>query len=202
MAFDLDQWKASIQHLVDNIVADPERALQRAGTTSLYTLLLGSTMLPVINAYAVDPATTMSALIGLAGGLGANLAANLIQRKYDDQQPTAIVIQEAQDPILAPAYELLAREIGVFAIAAEALTKAGQLTVLDQLRAELSHFGKLNLLPSNNVAAHQAGTGNAIGGISSGSTGPTVSGSVSSGRDTNIATSLTITNVGADKPSS
>lgn len=199
MAFELDQWKDHVRRLVAEIAADPAQALQRAGTTSLYTLLLGSTMIPVISAYLTEPATTISTLVAFAGGLGANLAANLIQRKYDDQQQTTVVVQEAQDPNLAPAYEFLARQIGVFGLAAEALNRAGQAAVLDRLRDELAQLGKLDLLPANHATANQSGTGSAMGGITSGSSGPTVSG-VSSGRDTNIATSLTITNQGSDKP--
>jgi hypothetical protein len=200
MAFEIEQWKDEIRHRVAEIAADPTGALQRAGAKSLYGLLLGSTMLPVIAAYTTDPATAMSALIGIAGGLGANLAANLIQRKYDDTEPVVVVVDEAENPNLAPAYEHLARETGVFPMAAEALTRAGQIAVLEQLRAELARLGKLDLLPPTSLTTHQSGTGNAMGGVTSGSSGPTITGPVSSGRDTNIATSLTITNVEPDKP--
>lgn len=200
MAFEIEQWKDEIRRRVADIATDPAGALQRAGAKSLYTLLLGSTMLPLITAYTTDPATAVSALVGVVGGLGANLAANLIQRKYDDTEPTVIVVDEAERPDMAPVYEQLARATGVFSMAAEAFVRAGQTAVLEQLRAELRELGKLDLLPSASLTASQSGTGNTIGGITSGSSGPTISGSVSSGRDTNIATSLTITNVEPDQP--
>src|SRR5262249_51289435 len=79
MPFDLTTWRADIRALVDDFARDPHGALNRTGVHSLYGFLIGSTILPVAAAYAHEPASAISALIGVAGGLGANLLANLAQ---------------------------------------------------------------------------------------------------------------------------
>src|SRR5258706_2295642 len=101
MPFDLASWRAELRALVADFARDPKGALSRAGVNSLYGFLLGSTILPIAAAYAHEPASAISALIGVAGGLGANLIANLAQRKYDAANALAVAAAEAQGGELA-----------------------------------------------------------------------------------------------------
>src|SRR5262245_26126930 len=55
MAFDLAVWRAETQQIITDFAHDPRAALARAGTNTLYGMLLGSTLLPLVAAYASDP---------------------------------------------------------------------------------------------------------------------------------------------------
>ena len=137
MPFDPATWRAETQQIVSEIARDPQAALARAGTSTLYGMLLGSTILPIVAAYAADPNGALVALMGVAGGLGANLIANLVQRKYDGANALALATQEAQVGALAPLYTKLAEELGVVPLAERALADAGQTAALAQLREEI-----------------------------------------------------------------
>lgn len=137
MAFDLAVWRAESQQIITDFAQDPRAALARAGTNTLYGMLLGSTILPVVAAYTADPKSAMAALLGATGGLGANLIANLVQQKYDGANGLAIATQEAQAAELTPVYGKMAEALQVVPIAERALADAGQITMLEQLRAEL-----------------------------------------------------------------
>jgi hypothetical protein len=163
MAFDLAAWRAETQQTVADFARDPRAALARAATNTLYSMLLGSTILPVVAAYATEPTAALAALIGVAGGLGSNLVANLIQQKYDGANGLAIATQEAQDAELAPIYQKLAQELQVIPLAERALTDAGQMAVLEQLRTELRELNAASRT-HNQAISGNARVGTAIAG--------------------------------------
>lgn len=171
MPFDLATWRAETQQIVTEMARDPQAALARAGTNTLYGMLLGSTILPIVAAYAADPNGALVALMGVAGGLGANLIANLIQRKYDDANALALATQEAQGGALAPLYKKLAEELEVVPLAERALAEAGQTAALAQLREEIKRLnapGRThNLSIGDNAQVGTAIAGDVHGNITS-----------------------------------
>lgn len=171
MPFDLATWRAETQQIVTDIARDPQAALARAGTNTLYGMLLGSTILPVVATYAADPNGALVALMGVAGGLGANLIANLVQRKYDDANALALATQEAQQGPLAPLYQKLAEELGVVPLAERALADAGQTEALAQLREEIRRMSAPsrthNLSIGQNAQVGTAIAGDVHGNITS-----------------------------------
>lgn len=169
MAFDLAAWRSETRQLTTDFARNPRAALARAGTNTLYGMLLGCTILPVVAAYAADPKGAMAALIGVAGGLGANLVANLVQQKYEGANALAIATQEAQSADLAPTYQRLAQELQVIPMAEQALEDAGETVVLEQLRAELRRLNRPyrthNQTISGNAQVGVAIAGDVQGGI-------------------------------------
>jgi formylglycine-generating enzyme required for sulfatase activity len=158
MAFDVATWRDEVRALVADFASDPQDALARAGVTSLYGFLLGSTVLPVVATYAAgDPGNAVVTLTGVVGGLGANLIANLVQKKYDDANVITVTAQEAQSAELAPVYEAMAEKVEVIKIAEEELGKAGQIAVLEQLRAELRQLGKYGQFAHAHIYVEQSG---------------------------------------------
>lgn len=216
MSFDLTSWRADVRALVADFARDPQGTLSRAGVNSLYGFLLGSTMLPLAAAYAHEPASAISALIGITGSLGANMLANLAQRKYDGANAPSVAATEAQSPELMPVYESIAHALDVVPLAEAALAQAGQADALDQLRAELRRLGRAGPFAGATVSQTQSGgvnlgVGNTIGQVGdivagdkvmgdkvAGSKyvteGPRIYGTVHGGRDINIGTHQAITN--------
>jgi hypothetical protein len=157
MAFDLALWREEVQQTVNDFARDPKLAMAAAGVNTVYGFLLGSTMLPVVAAYATDPKSTIAALIGVAGSLGANLIANLAQRKYDNVNIITVAAEEAQNTDLASAYEVIAQQVEIFRIAEEALSQARQTDILAQLRDELHQLGLASSLAGATINIHQSG---------------------------------------------
>ena len=156
MAFDLEAWRAEVRRSVGDFARDPRGALGLAGVETVYGFLLGSTILPVVAAYAADPAGTIGAVIGVLGGLGANLLANLAQRAYDEA-PIAVAAAEAQRPEQAPAYQAIAQQTEVFQLAEQALQQAGQAEVLAQLRDELRRLAPGGPFADATITQQQGG---------------------------------------------
>ncbi|HRC76342.1 MAG TPA: hypothetical protein PLO33_11765 [Kouleothrix sp.] len=137
MPFTIERWRHELRNIIDDIARDPSDALARSGTPTLYPMLLGCTMLPIVAAYDEAPNGVMSALVSLAGGFGVNLIANLIQGKYMPTGTLLITTYEAQSLELGPAYEKIAYGLHVFELAETALLHYSQHTLCTQLRAEL-----------------------------------------------------------------
>lgn len=194
MPFDLAQWRDELRQEVARFAYRPAETLERGETSSVYALLLGSTMLPVVAAYPRDPVSTVGVFISVAGSLGASLMTQLVQGKYGEGSVVSTTAREAQSAELAPAYEAIAKQLNVFPLAAEALTGAGQMGVLEQLRAELKQLHKLDQFLDNTAGIQQTGALNIANTTYTGSTGPIV-GAVHSGRDTNIAGALSLNNI-------
>lgn len=169
MAFDLTHWRAETRQQIEDFARDPRSALGRAGVDTVYGFLLGSAILPVAAAYAADPAGVVAALIGVLGGLGANLIANLAQRAYD-QNTIAVVSAEAQRDELAQAYAAIAQQLDLVPLAERALAQARQTAILDQLRDELRRLGQAGPFAGATIVQHQSGglnlgVGSSIGQI-------------------------------------
>lgn len=157
MPFDLTTWRGETQQLVADFARDPRGTLARAGVDTLYGFLLGSTLLPVVAAYATDPGNTMVALSGVVGGLGANLIANIVQHRYVGPDAITVITQDAQSAELAPAFEAIAKQVEVIPRAEQALQHAGQLDVLNELRAELLRLGKAGQFAGASINVTQSG---------------------------------------------
>ena len=137
MPFDLDTWRAQTRQIVEAFASDPISVIARARASTLYGFLLGSTIPPIVAAYTSDPSSVIAVLIDTAGPSGAKLIANLGQHNYAGTNIIAVAVAEAQRPELAPAYEQIAKKLGVIAMAEQALAQANQPAVLAQLRVEL-----------------------------------------------------------------
>lgn len=170
MPFDLNQWRGEARELMADFARDPRRAMQGAGVTSLYGFLLGSSVLPVVAAYASDPGSAIIAASGVVGSVGAGLLTNIAQKRYDAANALALAAEDAQTPALAPAYETIARQLDIFPLAERALVQAGQTTVLAELRDELRRLGKSGQFSGATISIEQSGgvnfgVGNTIGMI-------------------------------------
>lgn len=135
--FTIEQWRRDMHGVIADIAASPQAALVRAEAPSLHALLLGSTMVPIVRAYAGAPGGVMVALIGLSGGFGVNLIANLMQRKYTPDTVLAVATAEAQSYDLGAAYQKMASGLHVFELAEAALQQAGHAALWSQLRSTL-----------------------------------------------------------------
>src|SRR5262249_54450163 len=116
---------------------------------------------------------------------------------------------EAQSERLAPAYTAIVQALALLQLAEQALDRAGQVRVLEQLRAELlqKHHGE-QVRGGMQPGTAPLGTGVTLGHTGQGSaenprtmSGPHVAGTISSGRDTNVASHLTVNNRGPSAPS-
>ncbi|GAB4215511.1 MAG: hypothetical protein OHK0022_55460 [Roseiflexaceae bacterium] len=165
MPFDPDQWRAALRQHLASFARDPQRALADAGVNTLYGFLLGSTVLPLAAAAAHDQAAVIGAVITVAGGLGANLISNLVQKRYDGPDAIQLAAAEAQSSALAPAYEQIATKLQVLPDAAQALEAAGQTAVLAQLRDELARLGKTSQITVIQSGGINLGNHNVIGSI-------------------------------------
>jgi len=119
MPFTIDRWRADLHDVLEAIAADPQGACERAGQTEIYPLLLGAAMQPIVAAYEEAPNGVISALISVAGSLGVNLAANLMQRAYLAGNLLAIAAREAQSAELAPAYDRMASSLNLVDLQAQ-----------------------------------------------------------------------------------
>lgn len=133
MPFTIDRWRADLHDVLEAIAADPQGACERAGQTEIYPLLLGAAMQPIVAAYEEAPNGVISALISVAGSLGVNLAANLMQRAYLAGNLLAIAAREAQSAELAPAYDRMASSLNLVDLAESALAAHGH----DELQAQV-----------------------------------------------------------------
>lgn len=139
--FTIERWRHDMRQVIADIAAEPQAALARADVQSLHTLLLGSTMVPIVRAYAEAPSGVMVALISLSGGFGVNLIANLMQHTYTSENVLLVASAEAQSYDLGGAYQKMAQGLLVFPLAEAALQQAGQLALWGQLRATLYPAG-------------------------------------------------------------
>lgn len=181
MPSDLIHWQTGLRDHLAHVARNPRQALADAGIDTLYGTLLGSTILPVAAAYATEPATALAALAGVAGGLGGNLLANVVQQRYTGADAAIVAARDAADPALVPQFEALAQHVGLFALAAAELRTAGQQDMLDQLTRELAARGKTHWLDSANINVTQRGgvnfgIGTTIGSIGTVTGGDTVDG--------------------------
>ena len=135
--FTIEQWRHDMHQVIADIAANPQAAIARAEAPSLHALLLGSTMVPIVRAYASAPGGVMVALIGLSGGFGVNLIANLMQHKYTPETVLSVAAAEAQSYDLGGAYQKMASGLSVFALAEAALQQAGHAALWSQLRSTL-----------------------------------------------------------------
>lgn len=200
MPFDLLQWKLQVHKDVERFARDPLSTLSRAGITSVYGFLLGSTIFPIAIAHATDPSTAIAALVGISSGLRSNLLANWIQTKYDQTQVYSVAVSEAQQPELAPLYDAIAQATNVFPMAIQSLNTEGRLEYVQHLHAELKRYGKLEIYLSKLSDIQQSGSSNIQGSTVSNNRGPVI-GSVQSGRDTMMGGNIYI-NYGRDDNSS
>ena len=79
MIFSMDVWREKIK---ERLSALNEKAGEKY-TSTLYALLAAGSLLPVIEAIRIDPASGFIAFGGVAAGVGSNLLANLIQQWRD-----------------------------------------------------------------------------------------------------------------------
>jgi hypothetical protein len=206
MAFDLTVWHDDLRAWLRSFAQNPQAALAQAGSNTVYGALLGASALPVVAAYATDPGSALTALVGVVGGVGVNLLSNLAQGHYDATNALPQLTRAAADPQQAAEFEQIATKLGLFALAGEELRAARQAAMLATLRAELSERGKLSWLEGATITQNQSGgvnfgVGNQIGAVgdvtagdkvgSNKIVGPTI-GSVSAGRDAIVGTNVTV----------
>ena len=191
MPFDLARWQEMVRHDIERFAADPVEALHQAGVASLYGFLLGSAIFPVAVAYSLDPQSALTTLLGVVGGVGGNLVANWVQSKYDKVRTCAVAVEESQQPQLAPIYDAIAKQVGIFPLADQTLRQAGHSGIVERLHAELQHYGKLDQYLGQPLTSQQTGILNIA---HSTNYGPTI-GSISGTGPTFIATNQTLSNV-------
>ena len=150
MPFTIDRWRAELHDALEAIAADPRGACERAGQAEIYPLLLGAAMQPIVAAYEEAPTGVISALISVAGSLGMNLAANLMQREYLAGNLPAIAAREAQSAELGPAYDRMASSLNLVELAESALAAHGHAELSAQVRA--AHARRQAELPPNAIA--------------------------------------------------
>ncbi|MEA3397957.1 MAG: SUMF1/EgtB/PvdO family nonheme iron enzyme, partial [Chloroflexota bacterium] len=126
-------WRAKSPHW--------RQQLQRGGVQTTYGLLTASAFLPLLEAYSQQPGPAITTLVGLVGGVGSNLVANVVQGAYDRATASQQIEQEiAENPGLRAEYEALLGKLDVLG-AAQAALGAQWAGFEAQLREELARLG-------------------------------------------------------------
>jgi hypothetical protein len=180
MAFDRNTWRAQTRQIIEELASNPVGVMAQARASTLYSFLLASTIPPIAATYTTDPAAVIAVLIDVAGPSGAKLIANLGQHGYAGRDAIAIAAEESQRPELAPAYDQIAKKLGVIAMAEQALAQANQPTVLAQLRGELRQLDRISSAGVN-IRIEQSGGVNLGANNSIGRIGEIVGGNKISG---------------------
>ena len=120
--FTAELWKSRIAAWWREMAHDLPGAMARLGVTTSYGLLTASAWLPLLEVYGRQPGPAVTALVGVVGGVGSNLVANVVQGAYDKANPARKAEQEiTESPALRAEFEQVLRGLDVLALAQEAL---------------------------------------------------------------------------------
>ncbi len=134
-------WRARVAAWWDENASDLPARMGKLGIRTAYGALAASVWLPLIEAYAQDPGNTVTALVGLVGGVGSNLVANLVQGAYDKATaPEQAEAELAERPELRLEYQQVLNELQVVSAAQDALGEKWDDFAV-QLREELGQMG-------------------------------------------------------------
>jgi formylglycine-generating enzyme required for sulfatase activity len=118
MSFDLKNWQSEVRAWW----AEQIPKLKTTSIDSAYALLAASAWLPLLAAYAANPGTAITALVGITSGVGSNLVANLVQNAYDRTRGGRQVTDQArQDPLIRAELDAILRATQTLEAAQQAL---------------------------------------------------------------------------------
>ena len=170
MAFDLNDWRSQVAARWREWAGDTQAAMARLGVKSAYGLLVASTWLPLLAAYTQDVGPAIAALTGLTAGVGTNLIANIVQRKYDQQTAAKDIEALAErDPQARDELDALIDQLAVVQ-AAQASLGDSWSAFLKQLREDLKRINspRLQTMIDTGGGAYIAGSVYTQGGPSIG----------------------------------
>jgi formylglycine-generating enzyme required for sulfatase activity len=139
--FDRSTWKSNMAAWWRETAGDLPGTMRRLGVSTAYGLLAAGAWLPLLEAYARAPGTAVTALVGIAGGVGSNLVANLVQGTYDKATaPQQVEREVAERPAVRAEYQQILAGLDVLAVAQQAL--GDQWAAFEErLRPELARMG-------------------------------------------------------------
>ena len=138
--FDREIWKARVAAWWRDKAPDWEGAMSRMGIHTAYGLLAASAFLPLLEAYGQAPGAALKALVTLAGNVGGNLVANIVQGTYDQDRAARVEQEIAEEPDLRAEYEALLGHLEVLSAAQTALGDQW-ISFAAALEQELSKMG-------------------------------------------------------------
>jgi hypothetical protein len=145
MAFDLQIWKDKFSAKLIGLNLKTQ-AIERK---TLYGLIAASAFAPVVAAVqAGDPSAAVTATLALSGSVGANLLANLLQKKQDAvdaewafADPSELAAQAAADPKLREDIDTMLTKLDAVALARASLPEADRDWFTETLQRELKQLG-------------------------------------------------------------
>ena len=129
--------------------------MRRAGIKSSYTMVAASALWPVVSAAQAGNSSAGAALLGVAGNVGANLLANLLQNCRDETDGARRLAALPKEDPLRTHLDTVLEHLGAFAAARSALPEADRDWFVQTLRTELTELGNLP-----RFEAHLTGEGN------------------------------------------
>ncbi len=121
-SFTLEIWQERVAAWWRETGRDAPAAMARLGVQTAYGLLTASAFLPLLEAYRQHPGPALTTLVGLVGGVGSNLVANVVQGAYDRATASRQIEREiAENPGLRAEYEALLGKLDVLGTAQHAL---------------------------------------------------------------------------------
>jgi len=143
MAFDVQVWRERLASGMQGWKGRWEQA-QSTGVSSLYAFLSAMALWPVVEAAHQGEWAALTALGGVAAGVGGNLLANQIQSWKDEVDAARQLAQAAQeDDDVRAALDAVLGQLEVVAHAQAGLDESDRNWFSDVLRAELARLGNL-----------------------------------------------------------
>jgi formylglycine-generating enzyme required for sulfatase activity len=148
MSFSLETWKEQTRAGLRNLGGWLARRRARDAPYLLYGALCGAALAPLATAAAGgELLPVMTALAGVAGGVGGNLIAEQVARAKEHADQRALARWAAQNapnnPELRAALDAVLSELEVVAEARRALGEEGEAWFVPALREELARLGNL-----------------------------------------------------------
>ena len=121
-SFGVASWKSRVVEWWQNAARDLPGTAARLGVQTAYGLLTASAWLPLLEAYARDPGSAVTALVGVVSGVGSNLVANLVQGAYEKATAPRQAEQEViEGEELRGEHRQIVEALGALTAAQEAL---------------------------------------------------------------------------------
>ena len=178
-------WRQKVQERLARFAASAQVQFQEASPNLLYGFLSAMALWPVAQAVQGGELAALLALGSAAGGVGANLIANQVQRWQDEADAAGQLSQAAQaDPAVREALDAVLAEFDVVRQAQAGLSEADRAWFLETLRREVAQLrSNLTIVTVTGSGAAAVGEGAVAAGEGGVAVGGDVHGDVTVGGD-------------------
>jgi len=135
-------WRKQVQERLARFAASSRTQFQEIGSNLLYGFLSAMALWPVAQAVQGGELAALLALGSVAGGVGANLIANQVQRWQDETDAAEQLSQAAQtDPAVREALDAVLSKLGVIEQIQAGMSDADRVWFQETLRREVAQLG-------------------------------------------------------------